>query len=246
MPSPRLSRPATSPAVPRAAGRTAATRMSHASCRCPAFTLLELMIAVVILALITALLFAAGNAITQSWGRLTREEARFSELMALDRTLDHIMTNAIPFLWTDPDTNGPKPAFLGEPDRIRLAYRHALNTLADGSLRFAGITVERGDLKIVYMERPFLTWEKPQTAWRETVMAHGVRGLRLQYADWDPGEKAVVWYEDWDPERLELPLGIVVTVTWEDGREECWLRRTAGAGYYERFGNWRPAPQTSR
>jgi prepilin-type N-terminal cleavage/methylation domain-containing protein len=203
------------------------------------FTLLELLIALVILGLLTAVLMGAVNAITGSWGRLLREEERFAELLLLDRTLDQILVNALPFMWRDEELK-LLPAFAGEPHRMRLAYRHRLNSTADGAIRFVALELDRGSLKAYSMERPFLDWSRPTSAWHETLLAHGVKAVRFLYADWNPGDKRLEWSPDWDRERQEIPLGIQVTVEWEDGRVESWLRRTAGNSRYERQGSWRP------
>ena len=41
-----------------------------------------------------------------------------------------------------------------------------------------------------------------------------------------------------ESERTDLPLAIMVTVHWQDGRVESWLRRSMGNGYRERYGRW--------
>ena len=208
------------------------------------FTLIEVLVAAAILGILAALLLTVSNQMTASWNRLSREQTRFSELMVLDRTLDHVLPNAIPFVWRDKEKKSV-PAFLGETNRLRLCYRHPLNTLADGALRFLGLRLERdGTLKAYYMERPFFDWDNPEPTWRQSVLARDVKDLRFRYADWTATDKSIRWIENWDPDRPELPLAILVSVTWRDGRQECWLRRTAGNGQYERFGNWRPEQGT--
>ena len=55
----------------------------------------------------------------------------------------------------------------------------------------------------------------------------------------------IKWKNTWgkkdDPTpRMEAPLAILMIVRWQDGREESWLRRTAGNSQYARFGRWIP------
>lgn len=203
------------------------------------FTLLEVLVASALLLLLALLLTAVMSRITASWRRLTEAQARFAELLVLDRTLDHLLRNVIPFTWPDAERR-PRPAFLGEPDRIRFAYRHELHTLEDGAIRFTGLVVEDGLLKACSRERPTLDWDTPQEDWRTSVLAREVADIRFLYADWDPAQSQTVWLESWDPERTQLPLAVFVRVTWTDGRQESWLRRTPGNGLYERLGPWRP------
>ena len=61
------------------------------------------------------------------------------------------------------------------------------------------------------------------------------------YADWHP-DTGLEWREEWNAEneRFEVPLAIYAAVYWDDGRQESWLRRTAGSGQFERLGNWEP------
>ena len=102
------------------------------------FTLLEVMVASAVLLLLAMVLLAASNEVTKSWRRLVNEQDRFSDLLAVDRTLDGVLTNVLPFRWRD-DENQERPAFLGEPHRLRLAYRHPFNQPADaGTCIFSG------------------------------------------------------------------------------------------------------------
>lgn len=203
------------------------------------FTLLEIVIASAIFAIMATVLVAFSNEVTKTWGRLRREQSRFNEVLVLDRTLDAIMTNAVDFTWRD-DKNAALPTFLGEPNRMRTATLSRLNTIADGALRFVGLTVEDGALLAVYRQRPFLDWERLDEGESVAVLAEGVEAIDLQYADWVP-DQGLVWESAWDTaEREALPLAILIVVHWQDGRVESWLRRTAGHGQRERLGRWRP------
>lgn len=216
------------------------------------FTLLELLIASTILTAVALLMLAAGNEIMRSWNRMTEENGRFTELLALDRTLERMLGNQIPFLWPDPEVTaatlsgsaeaGMRLLFEGEPDRVAFCYRHEWNTPADGALRFVQLRVEDGKLVASYQERPVLNWAGPSPGQKTSVLADGVSGLELQYADWDPTAKELAWSTQWDPGRKELPLAVWLRVSWTDGRQESWLYRTPGSGMMERFGQWQPAP----
>ncbi|MFA5204428.1 MAG: hypothetical protein WC708_08485 [Lentisphaeria bacterium] len=221
---------------PTPAGKRGATPATAA------FTLLEVMVASAVLLLLSVVLLTAGNEVVKSWRRLTAEQDRFSDLLTVDRTLDSVLTNVIPFRWRDSD-NEERAVFLGEPHRVRLAYRHPLNQPADGAIRFFALEAEHGELRACTWERPFVDWNKAGPAAAVTVLTTGVSGLDIRYAD-QPGTTTndpLVWKDDWDPaRRREPPLAIWVTVTWADGRVESWLRRTAGSGQFERFHDWRP------
>ncbi len=204
------------------------------------FTLLELLVASAILVLLTAILYAAGNAVVQSWSKLRKEQQRFETTMTLERVLDSILSNTVPFLWPDKDGER-RPMFEGRPDRVRLAYRHTPGNLEEGALRFVSIFVRNHRLLAVYTERPDLDWDAAPNA-RTSVLCDKVKAIRLLYADWD-SDHGLFWVDAWDPdhERKDIPLAIFITVYWQDGRQEMWMRRTAGSGWFERWGN--PPPK---
>lgn len=218
------------------------------------FTLLELMIALAIFMMLVALLTGFSREVSKSWTRLRREQNLFSELLVLDRTLDAMLTNAIPFVWPGVEVEDePRPAFVGEPDRLRMAYLHRLNNVQDGTIRFVALEVVDGDLLAHYQQRPFLTWEDLAGAPVETsVLAQDVESVEFLYADLVDEAEDVEWLTEWQPEDEDeqekrrktdqLPLAIMIKVRWQDGRPEAWLRRTSGNGFRERFGHWKPKP----
>ncbi len=207
------------------------------------FTLLELAIAVLLLAMLTASLFAAATAIAGSWERLSKERARFAELLTVDRTLDGLLVNVVPFLWPDQQQEGgPRLLFEGRRDQLGFATVVQPHDTTSGGLRFVHLFVRDGTLIAAYQPRPVLVLDRPLEATRESLLASQVERLDCFYADLSP-QGDWQWLDEWNPsgERNELPLAIQVTVTWKDGRVESWLRRTAGSSQYERYGNWQPA-----
>jgi hypothetical protein len=182
----------------------------------------------------------------RSWEKLRAEHARFRELLALDRALDGLLSNGVPFQW--PDEEGEAvPFFSGGAEAVRLASLHPLVHLEEGPLRFAEVFVDRGDLVVSYTSRPYLD-EPEGSQVRQAVVARDVDRIEFSYADRDSDESGswgerTTWVSEWDPERKEMPLAIMMTVHWQDGRIESWLRRI-GSGYRERWGKWEPAKQT--
>ncbi|MGI5924510.1 MAG: PulJ/GspJ family protein [Lentisphaeria bacterium] len=215
-----------------------------------AFTLLELIIAVSILMLIAVALFSFSSETTGYWSRLIVERNRFQELLDLDRSIDNILTHAVPFLWPDPDADLFKevPFVLATPNTLRIAYLHRLNDLEEGAIRFVEIAIKDGALCATYSDRPFLYWEDAGNRVWSSVLAHDVESVSFLYADWNDDatglwEERFLWQDEWETvesEREDIPLAIMMTLVWKDGRIESWLRRTMGNSYRERYGKWEP------
>lgn len=211
---------------------------------CRPYTLLEVIIAVTLLLLVVAVMVGFGREMTRSWEKLRAEHARFRELLVLDRTVDSVLSNAVPFSW--PNAEGePALFFAGESGYLRLACLHPVTQAAEGALRFVEVFVDDGLLTVSYTERPWREPAEGEAQARTAVLAAGVDRVEFSYADWDADEAGdwgdrLRWVGEWDPERPEMPLAVQMSVYWQDGRVESWLRRMA-AGYRERWGKWEPA-----
>ena len=198
-----------------------------------AFTLVEVLVATALMLLVITMALAAAHAISSSWGRLSTESEQFRELLALDRTMDTMLSNIIPFKWQDEDDN-PVLAFHGSSNWVSFAYRHRVNNLEEGAIRFVGFQVSNNKLEALYQNRPLLRLDAPGPNTRWSTLAEGVSRLQCRYAVWEDGE--VVWKEQWNTaeKRGRMPIGIRLDVIWQDGRREAWIRRVAGNGYYEK------------
>jgi hypothetical protein len=138
--------------------------------------------------------------------------------------------------------------FEGLPDSLLLTTLHRVSQeKTEGAIRFVHLSVEDGNLVARYAPRPFWDWDEVSDLGAVSVLAKGVDRVTFQYADFmpDAGEewgRRLEWTSEWDMDkdnpREEIPLAIMVTVVWQDGRTESWLRRTTGAAYRERFGKW--------
>ncbi|MBN2451040.1 MAG: prepilin-type N-terminal cleavage/methylation domain-containing protein [Lentisphaeria bacterium] len=211
------------------------------------FTLVEVLVALVIFTLVALVMVSFSREMVRSWEQLRAEHARFHRLLALDRAVDSILSNLVPFDWRDEDGQ-TVPFFIGDPDYIRLAYLHPVAHADDGALRFLELFAEDGRLVAFYTQRPYLDPDVSIDTARTAVLAEDVDRVSFLYADWeadDAGEwgDRLEWVDTWDVERAEAPLAVLMTVHWRDGRVESWLRRTAGSGFRERWGKWEPAKE---
>ena len=217
------------------------------------FTFLEIIIAVSIFMLVALALFAYSLETSRSWEKIVTERNRFSELLALDRSISAMLENIIPFTWPDEDGRSV-PFIIASQDSLRCAYIHRLNDEIEGCLRFAEFLLEDGKLHIVYSDRPFLHWDQVGVRKKTALLAEGVESIRFRYADWSADnssdwEQRLLWLDQWETEnseRKDVPLAVMLTINWQDGRTESWLRRTMGSGFRERFGKWEPLPDDKR
>ena len=110
--------------------------------------------------------------------------------------------------------------------------------------------VEDGSLVMRYSDRPFHEWEDAGDRVWTSTLAKDIAAVRFRYVDWDydatsPDWPAgFFWTDEWeldeDSPREDVPLGIEMTLEWQDGRSVTWFRRTMGNSYRERYGKWEP------
>ena len=211
--------------------------------------MLELAIAVTIFMMVAVALFAFSGHISSSWGSITTERNRLAELLAMDRAIDSIFSNAIPFLWREREDGLVKvlPFIVAESDFLRIAYMHRLNDTEEGAIRFVELFLEDGDLKALYAERPFINWEDISDERKKvSILTTGVESISFLYADFSSDvsvnwNERLFWRDSWeteDSERKDIPLAIQIRIKWQDGREEAWLRRTMGNSFRERYGTY--------
>ena len=80
---------------------------------------------------------------------------------------------------------------------------------------------------------------------KQEVLAENVKAISFLYASLEDDE--IVWndeWEDYDRTRLVdnpsdillIPPAVQLTVEWNDGGKEVWLRRTSGYSRHSRLG----------
>lgn len=197
------------------------------------FTLLEMIVATAVFALLAMTSAMALHSIVTSWHKMQLRAADLDRLLMVDRVVDAAFRNAIPFTW--PAEGGEKPVFIGDSDKVTLAYMHRIGEPEEGGIRFMSLRLDNGNLVATYRKTPIVAWNDDPTGNRVETLATDVGSISFLYAE--RIDDQIEWNEDWDEEtNANLPLAIQLTLKWRNGAEERWLRRTAGSGPFESLG----------
>jgi len=207
--------------------------MSGKKVKIKGFTLLEVIVAVSIMLLVFIAAGASLFSVQRTWVKVQDKNVELKALISIDKIVNANFPNIVPFEWKDEDLT-KKSTFLGDHDKISFAVLHRVNVMKDGGIRFLTIFQDGDNLVVGYRDTPQLYWD--ELPMEEEVIAEDIESLTFQYADVDR-DRSLVWDDDWDEdERKNLPMAILMTVTWKDGKEESWLRRTAASGLRSNFG----------
>ncbi|WP_176014488.1 type II secretion system protein GspJ [Victivallis sp. Marseille-Q1083] len=200
------------------------------------FTLLEVVLAVMIFAVIGTLTSVVLFGVQQSYERITAGGRQLEARMRLDRIADVVLANAVPFVW--PDGNGKdRSIFYGQPDRVILGYRHRVNGGEESGLRFIELFCRSGQLVARYRQQPILYWESEpgREEATEEVLLEAVKEVRFEYAD--RRREKIDWRGRWDEnDAPRFPAAISMKIIESDGTELQYLRRTAGSSRYSTYG----------
>ena len=196
-----------------------------------AFTLLEVVVATALLALVGVLIAMSVSAFQRSWEHGRRIATRLERNLAIDRIAETVIRSMVDFRWPNKEEGTDDLVFLGEADELWVT---ALNRSYGGksAFRFARLYLEGDELLCDYSDTPFLPWvELKDQQYSTEKIASGVSALTFRYAtENDDGE--LEWEETWDTdEHDELPLAVQMKIEWQDGTVQYWLRRQAGTSY---------------
>lgn len=202
---------------------------------CHIFTLVELIAAMAILAMIGTAAAAALAGFQRSHDKV----ARLSERLERNRKLDKIaelMGGTIAFFWPDETEDDVENlVFSGSEDELFFTSMR----LPDGEGRGAFIFIrlylnDDNQLACDYKTTPLLPWlemDEQQNDLKTVILAENVSSLTFTYADYDDDD-LIEWLEVWDQEDSEyknrLPAAVGFTVEFENGERISYLRRTAG------------------
>lgn len=198
------------------------------------FTLVELIAAMAVLALIGS----AAAAALAGFQRSHNKVAVLSERLERNRKLDKLaefMGNTIPFFWRDEtDDDQEHLVFDGKADELYFTAMRLPNSQGRGAFIFIRVYVNEDDqLACDYKDTPLLPWLEmdEQSNFKTVILAENVAALTFTYADYDDDDE-IEWLEVWDQEDStyedRLPAAVGFTIEFENGERLSYLRRTAG------------------
>ncbi|MDD3118741.1 MAG: hypothetical protein PHQ27_06155 [Victivallales bacterium] len=202
------------------------------------FTLLEMVMALVILMVMMSTIGMTLLALQRGWHKITLAGNAVRQLQVIDRVVDIAFRNAVPFHWNNAERQEIM-VFAGESDTLLLTYLHRIDRAEDGGIRFLRLLCRDHCLTAEYRRAPLLPEPAAAPNSEVEILSEHVDHIFFRYADITDGD--LVWYDRWDNDsRRNLPLAIQMTVVWQDGRREIWLRRTAGSGQFQSLGQRLP------
>ena len=183
--------------------------------RAQGFTLLELTIALVLVALIGAVLYGSLSLAGDSWSRGESKVQKVNEMRSAEDFLRRTLTSQHPLRF---QKVLEKPMyFLGT--REALSYAAALPGRAGGGMYYFRITAGNdGRLTLARVIPDYSALALPDFGNAEfSVLADGIASVRFGYFGRDPGSADTVsptWRDRWDdPQRLPDLIRIDVTPT---------------------------------
>ncbi len=193
------------------------------------FTLIEVMVAVAILAVIMALTYASIYQSAQGKEDTEREDLlRHSMSLALGKMKNDIQTA---FIVSDPDFLGSegkrKFAFVGKEDRLDfVSFSHVryFNNSSDVDYAEVGYAVENGkeedEGKVLVRRESGEVDEKPEEGGEQEPLVDHVKEFKIEYYN----SKTKEWRDDWDSSQLDfsnqLPHAVKVELQVENPDSE--------------------------
>lgn len=187
------------------------------------FTLLEVIIATVLLSIMMTLLLGGMRVGADSWQQGERLSERATRLLVVDNFIRSHLNDVKPLFESPTDTrqvgSPPKLAFRGGPDWMEYAatlpphvrggiYKFRFHLVQDG---------DRNDLKLAM--RPFSTGEKGSADPIEDVLLlEGVESLRFSYYKRSQARGESKWLEEWKenflPTLIRVDVGLRGEADW--------------------------------
>jgi general secretion pathway protein J len=197
------------------------TRFRPAKSAAAGFTLLELIIALVLLALMAAVMFGSLSMAARTWDG---GEAKVGEVSAMRQTQEFLREQlAAGFPLRIRKAVELPLMFAGERDEIRYAAALPPRVIEGGVYFFRLAVIRTGDKSQLVLERmipdPATTREPEFRDAERSVLADGIAELKIGYFGRDPGATdadAPSWRDRWD-DRQRLPLLVRIEVNPEKG-----------------------------
>jgi general secretion pathway protein J len=185
------------------------------------FTLLELTVALVLFALMTAMMFGSLNFAGRSWDGGEAKAAQVNEMRQTEEFLRAQLTSQFPLRARK--VVGFPLRFAGEHNEMRYAAALPPRVTEGGTYFFRVSVVREGDKSLLVQERvvpePGALDDPDFHDAARSVLAEGIAELRISYYGRDPGAAdadAPSWRDKWD-DKQRLPLLVRIDVIPEKG-----------------------------
>jgi general secretion pathway protein J len=188
------------------------------------FTLLELLVAMVLLSLLTAALAPCFRLGAHAWDAVDRGSAEAAEVQTAQDFLRRSISEAYPAMFIDQDGRR-KLAYAGEADALAMVTPMPAY-LGLGGLQIIRIGIEERDgrRKLVAIWSPLLPETPDLTAGEDaqrTVLAEGIDALDIRYYGREAVNDPPAWFETWEG-HAGLPKLVRLRVTFPAGSERNW------------------------
>ena len=181
------------------------------------FTLVELLIAVALLALLTAMLFGGLRVATRHLGHATGQLDRSAQIALVENFLRAQLANAQPF--AAGGTSPPVMDFVGESDHLAFVSV-APPSVAFGGLQVLSLDIAKGNAatggRMLLSWRPYreASGDAPAGASRP-LLDHVAEAAFAYFGSTAPAEPPA-WHETWQ-EMADLPALVRLSVVFSDG-----------------------------
>jgi general secretion pathway protein J len=188
------------------------------------FTLLELLVGLVLLALLTAGLTPSLRLGSHAWDAVGREASEAAEVQTAQDFLRRAIAEAYPASFVDEDGHR-RLAYAGEADSLAMVTPMPAY-LGLGGLQVVRIGVDRreGRRNLVAIWTPLLP-DAQDIALGEgaqrTVLAEGIAALDLRYFGRESATEPPAWSETWEG-HAGLPKLVRLRVTFPPGSQPSW------------------------
>jgi prepilin-type N-terminal cleavage/methylation domain-containing protein len=197
------------------------------------FTLLEIIVALSILAVISLIVGLTLRASASTWMKTSQLAAKQEWRKNIDQIVNNSFKNAVFFTWRN-EKLADIIIFSGKPSSVLLTYLHRINTNDSSGIRFIQLLKEDDKLIAKYRDTPILPWEETNDIGvNREIILEKIKNVSFLYADISIEDNSVKFVDNWDTRKNYIPKGIQITVEFENGDKESWFRRTAGSGYLQ-------------
>lgn len=197
------------------------------------FTLLELLLAVVILVVVLSVVSLSFRTVVLSWQNMAKNTLRLEQWHEITSLMDGTVRNIIPFSYKNPSSSVDELCFEGDATQLWAVCRHRINSEGSSGLRFFHLFFEEDKLILDYKNSPFfplnddddfdfgLDEESPA---ERLVLTENLANVEFSYYYYSTG--GLTFTDEWDMNNESyLPLAIMITLEWQNGIKEVWFRR---------------------